>query len=247
MMTSWTDGSIHDIQRTQAWLMLGLHEWGMCRGAKAWLLIGCAIRAAQAIGLQYEQDLDDEPMSRSKTLMCEAERMGVEAGRRSSIANAHTEEAFIQQEIRRRTFWSCYIMDRYLSSGKYRPQMLHAHDLRIQLPASEHSFLFAEKVQTLMLGEEDHRVAGRAQRQSHRQASVMLNASGPHDADMTPSPRSVAMGESDEEKGRLETGADEGLVSRYIKILEIYGKVVQWSCSGGTQVCRCNCCCWKKY
>lgn len=232
LVTNWTDNIIHDIERTQATLMLGLHEWGMCRGAKAWLTIGMAIRAAQAMGLQYEQDLDDEPMSRSQALDCEAERMGVDAGRKSSLQGAlSVEDAFIQQEIRRRTFWSCYIMDRYLSSGKYRPQMLHARELRIQLPASERSFLFAEKVRTLMLGEEDHRVAGRAEVQSHRQASVLLGTSNSHD----PAPRSrdPPATESDEDKGRLETGADEGLVSRYVKILEIYGKVVQWSCAGG--------------
>ena len=44
--------------------------------------------------------------------------------------------------------------------------------------------------------------------------------------------------ESEEEKGRLEVGVDEGLVSRYIKILEIYGRVVQWSCAGGRRYVR---------
>ncbi|KAK3714955.1 hypothetical protein LTR37_007445 [Vermiconidia calcicola] len=214
-------------------LMLGLHEWGMCRGARAWLTIGNAIRSAQAMGLQYELDLDDEPMSRSLALNCEAERMGVN-GRRASTDRPKDEgDAFTQQEIRRRTFWSCYIMDRYLSSGKYRPQMLHAKELRIQLPASERSFLFAEKVRTLMLGEEGAGVAGRAEVQSHRQASVMLGTTLTPEPQMVRSPMNGAMQETDDEKGRLEVGGDEGLLSRYIKILEIYGKVVKWSCAGG--------------
>lgn len=206
LATSWTDNCVHDIERTQATLMLGLHEWGMCRGAKAWLTVGMAIRAAQAMGLQYELDLDNEPFSRSRALGCEAERMGVDPSRKSSgMSSVHRaakteEDAFTVQEVRRRTFWSCYIMDRYLSSGKYRPQMLHAHDLRIQLPASERSFLFAEKVRTLMLAEDEH---------------------------------TVVREKSDEENGRLEVGSDEGLVSRYVRILEIYGRVVQWSCAGG--------------
>lgn len=213
--------------------MLGLHEWGMCRGARAWLTIGNAIRSAQAMGLQYELDLDDEPMSRSLALNCEAERMGVN-GRRASTDRPKDEgDAFTQQEIRRRTFWSCYIMDRYLSSGKYRPQMLHAKELRIQLPASERSFLFAEKVRTLMLGEEGAGVAGRAEVQSHRQASVMLGTTLTPEPQMVRSPMNGAMQETDDEKGRLEVGGDEGLLSRYIKILEIYGKVVKWSCAGG--------------
>lgn len=231
----WTDNRCHDIERCQAALMLGLHEWGMCRGAKAWLTVGMAIRAAQSMGLQYEMDLDDEPLSRSLALSAEAERMGMESGRKSSVTSSKsTEDAFILQEIRRRTFWSCYIMDRYLSSGKYRPQMLHARELRIQLPASERSFLFAEKVRTLMLGEEDRSVTGpgRAEVQSQRQQSVRLGTAATPETSRAPSPRS-AWRDDDEDKGRLEVGPDEGLVSRYVKILEIYGKVVKWSCAGG--------------
>lgn len=123
-------------------------------------------------------------------------------------------------------------MDRYLSSGKYRPQMLHAPDLRIQLPASERSFLFAEKVRTLMLGEEDNRVA-RAEVQSQRQASVMLGTTGTPEPKTAPSPKSAAMNGFGDESAHLEYSAEEGLVSRYIKILEIYGKVIKWSCAGG--------------
>jgi hypothetical protein len=211
--------------------MLGLHEWGMCRGGKAWLTVGMAIRAAQAMGLQYELELDDEPLSRSLALKCEAERLGVDSSRRSSLSGERSaEDAFIQQEIRRRTFWSCYIMDRYLSSGKYRPQMLHASELRIQLPASERSFLFAEKVRTLMLGEDENKV-GRLEVQNHRAASVLRGNGSTPERNVAPSPTSLR--EHEDDKGRLETGSDEGLISRYVKVLEIYGKVVQWSCAGG--------------
>ena len=235
LMGCWNDNHTWDIERIQANLMLGLHEWGMCRGSRAWLIIGTAIRSAQAMGLQYELDLDDEPMSRSLALDGEAEHSDVRAANPNKSCAGTKEEgdAFIQQEIRRRTFWSCYIMDRYLSSGKYRPQMLHAKELRIQLPASERSFLFAEKVRTLMLGEEENRVAGRAEVQSHRQASVMLGTTGTPEPKIETSPKVSPMQGVDEDKSRVETGPDEGLVSRYIKILEIYGKVVKWSCAGG--------------
>lgn len=242
MASLWTENCGQDIERTQATLMLGLHEWGMCRGAKAWVAVGTAIRAAQAMGLQYELDLDDEPMSRSLALSVEAERMGVDSNRKNTTSDKLGEGAFIQQEIRRRTFWSCYIMDRYLSSGKYRPQMLHARELRIQLPASERSFLFAEKVRTLMLGEEDGigTGTGRAEVQNQRQQSVMLSTANGTPEPNVPSPKSLAMLDNDEDKGRLETGPDEGLVSRYVKVLEIYGKVIKWSCSGGRRQAYCS-------
>lgn len=220
---------VQDLERCQSSLMLGLHEWGMCRGGKAWIIIGVAIRAAQAMGLQYERDLDDEPMSRSRAIGSEAGRLVFDSdGRGLTSARKSEEDIFIQQEIRRRTFWSCYIMDRYLSSGKYRPHMLHACDLRIQLPASERSFLFAEKVRTLMLGEDEHKVA-RAEVQNQRRQSVMLGNDSTTERDTV----ALLKQSMEDDKGRLEIGADEGLVSRYVKILEIYGHVVTWSCAGG--------------
>jgi hypothetical protein len=120
-------------------------------------------------------------------------------------------------------------MDRYLSSGKYRPQMLFAPLLRTQLPASDRSFAFGEKVRTLMLNDLDGNGVNRAEVQSHRQA--MLNTGHQTEAADVLSPNSMQDSETD--KGRLQAGVDEGLLSRYIKILEIYGKVVQWSCAGG--------------
>lgn len=233
LTSNWNENHVDDIERIQALLMLGLHEWGMCRGAKAWLTIGSAIRSAQIMGLQYELDLDDEPMSRSLALNGEAERLGVNGNKSSAPNSQDGGDAFIECEIRRRTFWSCFIMDRYLSSGKYRPQMLHSKELRIQLPASEGSFLFAERVRTLMLGEAEDGVASRAEVQSQRRASVMLGGTAAPEPSTTTSPQSRSVQEDDGESSRLEVGADEGLVSRYIKILDIYGKVVKWSCAGG--------------
>ncbi|GAB7361601.1 hypothetical protein MBLNU230_g1653t1 [Neophaeotheca triangularis] len=236
--SAWTgnDSGLH-IEKIQAALMLGLHEWGMCRGAKAWLIVGGAIRSAQAMGLQYDQDLDDEPMSRSLALEGELEKLGLptgQSGKSSAMGQGDEEWAFINQEVRRRTFWSCFIMDRYLSSGKYRPQMLHARELRIQLPASERSFTFAEKVRTLMLGEEERDVASRDQVQNNRQESVRHGTGEEPGFARNHSINGVLAHDNDE--GLLEIGDDEGLVSRYIKILEIYGKVIRWSCAGGRRV-----------
>nr|POE72440.1 putative transcriptional regulatory protein pb1a11.04c [Quercus suber] len=224
------------LERTQASLMLGLHEWGSCRGAQAWLLVGTAIRAAQLMGLQYEMELDDEPLSLSMALDIEAKKLGVVMRRtKPAISNHLTkEDRFIYQEIRRRTFWSCYILDRYLSSGKYRPQMLHAKELRIQLPASERAFVFGTNVRTLMLGEAEKQV-NRAEVQGSRQASVMLATGGTPEPGADRTRRNFYTDDTEEESADLETGMNEGLVSRYIKILEIWSKVVKWSCAGGRQ------------
>ncbi|KAL1382358.1 fungal-specific transcription factor domain-containing protein [Phyllosticta capitalensis] len=213
-----------DLQRVQALLMLGLHEWGSCRGSKAWILVGTAIRSAQLLGLQYDTELDDVQPARS-------------AGVGQSVRDAmsfNKADVFIEQETKRRTFWSCFILDRYLSSGKYRPQMLNVRDLKIQLPCSERAFLFGEKVKTLMLGEEAQDVASRVQLQTQRKASTILGSKhgSPNGGTPVSSDRS-AFGKDEDEDSRWEVGGDEGILSRYIKILDLYGQIVRWSCSGG--------------
>jgi len=230
------------VERVQALLMLGLHEWGMCRGIKAWLFVGIAVRTSQAMGLEFEQDLDDEPLALSSAMCTEAEHLGVTPGRRGPKERAAgLGQSFVDQEIRRRTFWSCFIMDRYLSSGKYRPQMINVRDLRVQLPSSDKAFLFGERVRTTLLGEEIGAVAERAEIQGQRRTGVYhskemgdAKADNPYGLkqDVPPGSSSSAM-EEDEELGRWEIGADEGVLSRVVKIVEIWGKIAKWSCAGG--------------
>lgn len=229
---------VTDLERTQALLMLALHEWGMCRGVRAWLAVGVAIRSAQVLGLQFERDLDDMPSATSLTMSTEAEHMGIDPHRRRSSFDKGG--AFIEQEIRRRTFWSCFAMDRYLSSGKYRPQMLNVNDLQVQLPSSERAFLFGEKVRTLQLGEELNDMTGKVEAENQRRSSMPLgvnvrglrhlnNGYNTHDANDF----EQREGSGNEENGRWEVGVDEGALSRYLKILDLYGRIVKWSCAGG--------------
>lgn len=53
-------------------------------------------------------------------------------------------------EIKRRIMWSCFILDRYLSFGRSRPQMI-AETLYIQLPCSDVDFQFCRNVKTEFL------------------------------------------------------------------------------------------------
>jgi hypothetical protein len=237
------------LESIQAALMLSLYEWGMCRGVKSWVYGGMATRMAQALGLQFEQDLDDEPLALSSALTAEAQHLGVSTDRRNTRQPPLSPgEAFIHQETRRRTFWSCFLLDRYLSSGKYRPQMLDIKDIRVQLPSSEQAFLFGERVRTKLLGEERDEVAGREDLQLQRRASVLLDEKknghaqdGNRDASRDGTrrrrePENVSKGrggKDDEDKGRWEVGQDEGVQSRVIKIIEIWGRIAKWSCSGG--------------
>lgn len=233
------------IERIQAMLMLGLHEWGMCQGIRAWLIVGIAVRTAQAMGLEYEQELDDDPLALSSALCAEAGHLGAAANRRGSRDKAANRgQSFVDEEVRRRTFWSCFIMDRCLSSGKYRPQMIGVKDLRVQLPSSEKAFLFGERVRTTLLGQdagEDMRMTRKAYQvrpgthHGQQARSVMVESGQGPEEGGSPGQRSSAADEQDQAK--WEYGADEGILSRVVKLVDIWGKIAKWSCAGGRRYC----------
>ncbi|RAL59468.1 hypothetical protein DID88_006584 [Monilinia fructigena] len=104
-------------------LILAFHEFGTCQGGRSWSLAGQAIRMAQA--LQLHKDLDHDPEKRNPD----------DSGNFPKLS-------FIDREIRRRTMWACFLMDRFESSGTGRPTVIKEEDLEIQLPIKEHMFLF---------------------------------------------------------------------------------------------------------
>ncbi|KAI4599708.1 hypothetical protein KJ359_001444 [Pestalotiopsis sp. 9143b] len=97
-------------------LILGLHEFGTCQGGRSWALGGMAIRMAFA--LQLHKDLEYDPTG----------------------ASPATQLSFIDREIRRRTMWACFLMDRFNSSGTDRPTFIKEETLKIQLPIKEKLF-----------------------------------------------------------------------------------------------------------
>ncbi|TAQ83806.1 hypothetical protein B7494_g7875 [Chlorociboria aeruginascens] len=97
-------------------LILGLHEFGTCQGGRSWALGGQAIRMAYA--LQLHKDLDYDPLKRSGKVAL----------------------SFIDREIRRRTMWACFIMDRFNSSGTDRPTFIKEETIKVQLPIKEKYF-----------------------------------------------------------------------------------------------------------
>ncbi|KAF2101516.1 hypothetical protein NA57DRAFT_34912, partial [Rhizodiscina lignyota] len=103
------------------YLILGLHAFGTCQGGSSWMFGGMAQRMAYA--LQLHKELDYENWGRDQE------------GRPKQPRLSPTD-----QEIRRRTMWSCYMMDRFTSSGTDRPLFLWEKHIRVQLPIKESSF-----------------------------------------------------------------------------------------------------------
>ena len=223
-----------NLEKVQALLMLGLHEWGMCKGIKAWIHVGLAIRMAQAMGLQFEDGLDDEPWALSSATRIEAQHLGVRTGREYPL-DPSSSEAFINEEIRRRTFWSCFVMDRYLSSGKYRPTMLTTEDIRIQLPSSDNAFAFGERVCTSLItgdcsgGEARVRMRTRAFSNVRRRGSLGANTKSTSYSDTARLYSRGKMESDGDVKIACEVGSDESILSRFIRIVEIWGKTAKVS------------------
>lgn len=126
------------VERVQAFLMLGLYEWGQARpkvgGMAAWMYVGMAIRMAQALGLG---DGDKEASKTFRSRPLDASKLSMSKS-----------QLIIAKEIRRRTMFSCLILDRLLGCGKGRASTIRSEDLRIQLPCSEMSFDLSEDVYT---------------------------------------------------------------------------------------------------
>lgn len=97
-------------------LLLGLHEFGTCYGGRSWALGGMAIRMAYA--LQLHRDLDHDPCK----------------------PNSRIQLSFVDREIRRRTMWACFLMDRFNSSGTDRPMFVKEETIEVQLPIKEQLF-----------------------------------------------------------------------------------------------------------
>ncbi|KAM0803374.1 fungal-specific transcription factor domain-containing protein [Usnea florida] len=99
-------------------LLLGLHEFGTCQGGRSWMLGGMATRMAYA--LQLHRELDHDPLGRK--------------------TENKSELSFTDREIRRRTMWACFLMDRFTSSGTERPMFADEDIIKVQLPVKESNF-----------------------------------------------------------------------------------------------------------
>ncbi|KAI9864470.1 MAG: hypothetical protein M1824_005174 [Vezdaea acicularis] len=98
-----------------ATVLLGLHEFGTCQGGRSWAFGGMALRMAYA--LQLHREVEYDPLAREKVPLSVTDR-----------------------EIRRRTMWACFLMDRFNSSGTERPTFANEESIKIQLPIKEKFF-----------------------------------------------------------------------------------------------------------
>lgn len=182
------------LQQIQAFLMLGYHEWTACHSRNGYMLIRTAVNFAQMNDYQYDEELDK--------------------GNENDDA-ASKRDRFIRQESRRRTFWSCFILDRYLSVGRRRPKILQVDDLRgtIQVPCSDKNFISGRAVKTRFFGETDAEYEAR--RRSTREEALRRQSG------------------QKSERIEWEDREDDGVLGRYIYALDHFSDVTKWANKGG--------------
>lgn len=146
---SWSSQGKSAMQQTQALLMLGYHAWGADRSIHGYMMIEQAIAFAGVEICAYNENAD------KRSLLDDS------ASRR---------DRFIQQESKRRTYWSCFILDRILSVEKRRPRVIQAENLRaLQVPRSNENFTFGRPVKTRLFEETDQEY-GKRRKETHTEA-----------------------------------------------------------------------------
>ncbi|KAI5795651.1 fungal-specific transcription factor domain-containing protein [Geopyxis carbonaria] len=132
---------VPSVEKVQALLMLSVHEWGQTRKSEAYMWLGVAIRMTGALGLSW---VDDEAVQVQGSPEPETDgpvskRRKLDNGTSVKLSTA----SVVDKEVRRRTFWAVFILDRALSSGKFFPSGLSTIDAsRVLLPCEDRAFMF---------------------------------------------------------------------------------------------------------
>ncbi|KAF2637139.1 hypothetical protein P280DRAFT_139703 [Massarina eburnea CBS 473.64] len=190
------------LETTQSLLMLALHEWRCTQGKKCFVTVGKALSGAMMLGLFRQQDLDTRKYMPPREV--------------NTATDKTPEELFIEAETRRRTFWSLYILDTYVSSGRDRNWRIKLEEIHVQLPCSEDSFTFGQPTRTRRLREDDRTF--QARRDQYYESKQRENGHN------RPWNNVVSKHEIEWED------AQEGL-AWFIRALSVFREVSDWTCN----------------
>ncbi|GES79092.1 fungal-specific transcription factor domain-domain-containing protein [Rhizophagus clarus] len=98
------------VEHVQGLILITIHMYGIGKGPRAWMYTGMAVRMAQELGL-HKVDETKHKLS--------------------------SEGFFIQNEVRRRTFWACFRLDRFAACALGRPTLIDEDDCDVRLPCNE--------------------------------------------------------------------------------------------------------------
>ena len=165
----------------------------------------------QLLGCQFDQELVDRDVDDKKRSIT----------RQESRESSFNERRFIMEETRRRTFWSCFIIDRYISSGDYKTRSILMDDplVLVQLPCSEDRFDLGLKTKTRKLRESDEDFSRRRQKyfqdlEDYRHGREKHHQGFPMDANV-----------------EWEDEDAQSPLVWFIKALDVYADVMRLSCT----------------
>lgn len=135
------------LEKLQALLMLSVHEWGQARAPEAYMWLGLAIRMSGRLQLTWVDDGSmpepNSPDPDSDGPSHKRRKLGNGTSVKSSMAST------VDKEIRRRTFWSVFILDRAFASTRGYPSGVSSTEAsRVQLPCEERGFMFGTSLQS---------------------------------------------------------------------------------------------------
>lgn len=224
------------LAKIQALLMLALYEWSVCQGPLAWIHLGLAIRMAQTMDLLLEDmDAVESVIGFANPIAGLLATPSLKAIATGEAQDPDSSESFVQEETRRRTAWSCFLLDRYLSNGSSRPSAIQTRDMRVQVPCRAKAWDFDERVCTPFLDgtcsknrERTKRKAERIRRREEKKTDANSTANRPE-------LRTIARALEESLASRIpcEYDQDEGLLSRVVKIGDIWGPIARWCYIGG--------------
>jgi hypothetical protein len=194
-------GSIPDtssLEKAQAMLFLGFHCWSALKDESGRDFIGIATRYVQSLGYHY---LDEERDDRKEVKLT--------ATSDNDLAQIG---GVIDREIFRRTFWSCFILDRYTGCEGNRVYLINVDDIATQLPCSDQAFHKGLNVKTRLLGESEDTYRKRRRADETRQAHNCI----------------LAGSRKEHEDVKWEYGKDEAELSLYIQTVHHFGLVLSW-------------------
>ena len=123
--------SMITIAHCQTWVLLSTYEFKLMYFPRAWMSAGRACRMSQMMGLHR---LDGNGLDVKQCLP--------------------PPKDWAEREERRRTFWSCFCVDRYSSIGTGWPMTLEEKDILTVLPAPDDAYeLNRPPLSTMTLGE----------------------------------------------------------------------------------------------
>lgn len=148
--------------RCQCYLLLSLYELTAGRDHSGWLKLGQAIRMAQILRLGFDDEVDypsaalgDDPRGRGRSTSTSANGSRDSSASRNSGGAGTNENKVpprpasvdpLKAETRRRTFWSCFLLDRTISDGNERPCGLKVPKISsLRMPGSDADFANGRK------------------------------------------------------------------------------------------------------